>query len=103
MTRSELIKRLWERNQSMKRHDVEHLTVALVDQMAEAISEGRRIEFRGFGGFALRDRRPRMARNPRTGKSVWVDFRQVVHFKPGLALREAVDASAQSERKDDSE
>ena len=103
MTRSELIRRLWERNRSMKRKDVEHLTVALVDRMAGAIAKGRRVEFRGFGGFTLRKRKPRVARNPRTGQRVWVDVRHIVHFKPGLAMREIVDASSRSEQLDDSE
>jgi integration host factor subunit beta len=33
-----------------------------------------------------------MGRNPRSGESVAIPERRVPHFKPGKALREAVDA-----------
>lgn len=37
-------------------------------------------------------RPPRIGRNPRSGESVQIPEKRVPHFKPGKALREAVDA-----------
>ncbi|MFI8038632.1 HU family DNA-binding protein, partial [Acinetobacter baumannii] len=51
------------------------------------------IEIRGFGSFALHHREPRVGRNPKTGKSVDVAAKAVPHFKPGKALRDAVNES----------
>jgi len=36
-----------------------------------------------------------MGRNPRSGQSVAIPEKRVPHFKPGKALREAVDQRAQ--------
>ena len=50
-----------------------------------------RIEIRGFGSFTINRRPPRLGRNPRSGESVQIPEKRVPHFKPGKALREAVD------------
>jgi len=59
--------------------------------VADALVRGHRIEIRGFGSFTVSHRPPRMGRNPRSGESVAIPEKRVPHFKPGKALREAVD------------
>ncbi len=53
------------------------------------VTEGR-IELRNFGVFEVQRRRPRPARNPRTGERVLVPERFVVTFKPGRAMGQRV-------------
>ena len=57
-----------------------------------ALARGHRIEIRGFGSFSINRRPPRVGRNPRSGEQVVIPEKLVPHFKPGKALREAVDA-----------
>ena len=59
--------------------------------MAAALARGHRIEIRGFGSFSINRRPPRVGRNPRSGEQVVISEKLVPHFKPGKALREAVD------------
>jgi integration host factor subunit beta len=59
--------------------------------MNDALARGHRIEIRGFGSFSVTHRAPRMGRNPRSGESVAIPEKRVPHFKPGKALRQAVD------------
>ncbi len=54
----------------------------LLEVIQEQVAQGQRVDFRGFGSFFLRWRRPRMARNPRTGAPVPVGERYVPDFKP---------------------
>jgi hypothetical protein len=56
---------------------------------APAKPEGR-IELRNFGVFAVKKRKPRKARNPRTGRPVKVPARLVVTFKPGREMEERI-------------
>ena len=44
-----------------------------------------------FGSFSINRRPPRVGRNPRSGEQVVISEKLVPHFKPGKALREAVD------------
>ncbi len=94
MTKSELIDRLAEQQKHLSQADVEMAVRTMLDQMSHALSEGERIEIRGFGSFSLHFRPPRMGRNPKTGEPVALPGKHVPHFKPGKALRERVNAAA---------
>ncbi len=48
----------------------------------KAIASGERIELRGFGVYKHKSRKPRMARNPKTGELVPLGKRYVPVFKP---------------------
>ncbi len=72
-----------------------NLTLQMVDSLFEAmrdtLTEGNRIEIRGFGVLEVKDTKPKpAARNPRTGEVVYVPARRKTHFKPGKQLKEAL-------------
>ncbi|MGY6519717.1 MAG: integration host factor subunit beta [Lysobacteraceae bacterium] len=90
MTKSELIEVLARRQGHLKADDVDLGVKTLLELMSEALSEGERIEVRGFGSFSLHFRPPRIGRNPKTGESVALPGKHVPHFKPGKELRERV-------------
>ncbi len=91
MTRSDLVEALAVRFGQLTQRDAEFAVKTLLDAMSDALSRGHRIELRGFGTFTVTRRPPRMGRNPRSGESVAIPEKRVPHFKPGKALREAVD------------
>lgn len=90
MTKSELIDVLSRKQGHLKPRDVELAVKSILDQMANALSNGRRIEIRGFGSFSLHYRPSRVGRNPKTGEAVALPGKYVPHFKPGKDLRERV-------------
>ena len=95
MTRSDLVEELASRFPQLGHSDAEFAVKALLDAMSEAMVKGHRIELRGFGSFSVNRRPPRMGRNPRSGEAVAIPEKKVPHFKPGKALREAVDMKTQ--------
>jgi integration host factor subunit beta len=94
MTKSELIERLAAQQGQLSFKDVELVVKNIIEYMSGSLSEGNRIEIRGFGSFSLHYRAPRIGRNPKTGDSVDLTGKYVPHFKPGKDLREKVDANA---------
>lgn len=90
MTKSELIETLSRKQSHLPAKDVELAVKSLLEQMSNALADGRRIEIRGFGSFSLHFRPPRMGRNPKTGEAVALSGKHVPHFKPGKDLRERV-------------
>ncbi len=64
--------------------------MGLFDVLKEALKEGERIECRGFGIFTVRDRSPRVGRNPRTGEEAPISEGKTVKFKPGKEFKERV-------------
>ncbi|MEA1988151.1 MAG: integration host factor subunit beta [Pseudomonadota bacterium] len=93
MTKSELIELIARKQTQFAQKDVEIAVNQIVDSMIDTLSQGERIEIRGFGSFSLHHRKARVGRNPKTGATVELDDKRVPHFKPGKALRERVDDS----------
>lgn len=91
MTKSELIAKLAERQPQLVAKDAELAVKTILDAMARSLSQGQRIEIRGFGSFDLNYRPPRVGRNPKSGTQVTVPEKYVPHFKAGKELRERVD------------
>ena len=91
MTRSDLVEELAARFGQLTHRDAEFAVKTMLDAMSDALGKGHRIEIRGFGSFAISHRPPRVGRNPRSGEPVTIPEKLVPHFKPGKALREAVD------------
>lgn len=94
MTRSKLIQLLAEKQLSLSYKETEAIIKEIFDQMAEALGQGKRIEIRGFGSFSVRFRKPRKARNPKTGEQVQKEGKYAPYFRPGKELRERVNSSA---------
>ncbi len=90
MTKSELIERITAQQPHLSGKDIELAVKTILDHMSEALSQGGRIEIRGFGSFSLHYRSARQGRNPKTGEAVLLDGKYVPHFKPGKDLRESV-------------
>ncbi|MFT5594213.1 MAG: integration host factor subunit beta [Oceanicoccus sp.] len=90
MTKSELIERITDKHPELSTKDIELAVKTILDTMSQALSQGDRIEIRGFGSFSLHFRNPRVGRNPKTGESVHLKGKYVPHFKPGKELREQV-------------
>ena len=89
MTKSELIIQI-AHQLKMSRKDAEAAVDTIFDSIAVSLEAGRRVELRGFGSFALKERRDRMGRNPKTGQTVLVEAKRVLFFKTGLLLRKRV-------------
>lgn len=93
MTKSELIEQIARRQNQLPQKDIELAVNLILESMTEALSQGQRIEVRGFGSFTLHQRAARVGRNPKTGEAVPLTGKCVPHFKPGKELRERVDAT----------
>ncbi|USZ14567.1 integration host factor subunit beta [Moraxella sp. FZLJ2107] len=92
INKSDLITNLAAVSEGLEEHTVDEAVRLIMAMMVDELVNDGRIEIRGFGSFCLHHRTARMARNPRTGEQVQVDAKAVPFFKPGKALREAVNA-----------
>ena len=92
MTKSDLITRLAARHPQLVAKDADLAVKTILDAMTLSLSQGQRIEIRGFGSFGLNYRPPRVGRNPKSGDKVQVPEKPVPHFKAGKELRDRVDA-----------
>ncbi|MCH8201882.1 MAG: HU family DNA-binding protein [Proteobacteria bacterium] len=63
---------------------------AVFDSITAALANDGQVKILGFGTFKLYQRAATMGRNPRTGELIRRPARQVPGFKPGKALKDAV-------------
>ena len=87
MIRSELVQLLARDHADLATRDIEKIVDIFFDEIVARLTEGGRVELRGFGAFSTRARDARTGRNPRTGESVDVDAKRVPYFKPGKEMR----------------
>ncbi len=87
MIRSELLNLLAQDNPDLRAEEVEQVVDIFFEEIAQRLSEGGRVELRGFGAFSTREREARKGRNPRTGETVDVPAKRVPYFKPGKDMR----------------
>ncbi len=93
MTRSQLIQRLAKQHPYLVHDEVERIVKTIFEKISEALVRSERIELRGFGSFIVKERAPRVGRNPRTGETVHVPAKLRPHFKSGLELRRRLNAT----------
>jgi DNA-binding protein HU-beta len=67
---------------------------AVLDLITESLRANERVDLRGFGSFAVKERKERQGRNPRTGEAITIAAKRDASFKPGKELTEKL---AQSE------
>ncbi|WP_299646313.1 integration host factor subunit beta [uncultured Jannaschia sp.] len=94
MIRSELIQKIADANPHLYQRDVEKIVNTIFEEIVDALSDGNRVELRGFGAFSVKQRDARMGRNPRTGESVEVEEKHVPFFKAGKLLRDRLNGKA---------
>ena len=70
--------------------ETEAVVDGFISTVINAMKEGNNIEIRGFGSFKVKERKGRMARNPRTGAQVPVDDHFVPLFKVSKELKSKV-------------
>ena len=63
---------------------------AMLDSVSGALQKGDQVTLIGFGTFLVRDRAARTGRNPQTGATINIKAAKVPAFKPGKALKDAV-------------
>src|SRR5579862_6622371 len=82
MTKADLVERVTTQisrtaGPMISKKDCARVVDAFLDAIKDALKEQKNIEVRGFGTFKIRQRKTRMARNPRTGSPVEVSARPV--------------------------
>ena len=75
---------------AISKKDAEKTVNATFDTIAEALCKGDKVQLVGFGGFEVRSRPARVARNPRTGEQISIEASKAPVFKAGKALKDKV-------------
>jgi len=96
MNRSDLVDALSDKLKISKK-EAHAVVEAIFGQnggiIVRALQRGDQVSLSGFGVFEPKKRSARMARNPKTGRSVLVPEKLTPAFRPGKALKEQLKRS----------
>jgi len=91
VNKTELIERMAERADISKAAATRALDAA-VDAITATLCEGESVSLVGFGTFTVSTRVERVGRNPRTGTAIKIEPAKVPKFRPGKALKDALNS-----------
>lgn len=89
MNKSELIEVIADKADISKASAGRALDAAL-EGITAALKGGDQVALVGFGTFAVKERAERQGRNPQTGATMVISASRNPSFKPGKALKDAV-------------
>jgi integration host factor subunit beta len=92
MLKSELVALLAARYEFPYQRDAEQVVNTVLQTIVKALADGRRVELRGFGSFSVKQRPPRMGRNPRNGASVPVGEKRQPYFRGSKQMQKHLNA-----------
>ena len=90
MTKAELVEKVSDKIHLTKKQ-TELVVNTVFQSITDSLSDGKKVELRGFGSFRIRERNARVGRDPKSGAQVDVPAKRVPFFKAGKDLRELVD------------
>lgn len=85
--RSDIVKAIAKRQPELPLDAVNHSVKVLIDGIAEALRQGRRVELRNFGIFQVTESGIRLRHNPATLAPFMEMEKRRIRFKPGRELR----------------
>jgi integration host factor subunit alpha len=93
MTKADLVEAVHNRLEGQVRiskRDSADLVDTLFESIKVALTEGDKLKVSGFGNFVVREKRPRLGRNPRTGQEITITERRVLTFKASQVLKNSL-------------
>lgn len=89
MNKAELISAVAEKT-GLSKKNTESAVNAVIDIIGDALTGGDKVQLVGFGSFEVKQREARIGRNPKTKQEISIPASKSPVFKPGKALKDAV-------------
>ncbi|MCA9429761.1 MAG: integration host factor subunit beta, partial [Candidatus Omnitrophica bacterium] len=88
-TKKDLVKEVANRT-GLDINTVKDNVHAMFDVMCDGLGRDGNIEIRNFGIFKVKSIPERTARNPKTGETIEVPAKKLIHFKPGQLMKQRI-------------
>ena len=89
MNKTELVDAI-AKGASLSKKDAEKAVKAFTDTVSKELKKKGKVQLVGFGTFEVSKRAARTGKNPQTGEAIKIPAATVPKFKPGKALKDAV-------------
>ena len=90
LTKADLINKVYNSRTTLTKKEARETVETILRIIKSSLENGDDVLLSGFGKFNVKAKSSRKGRNPITGKSMMLDARKVVTFKPSGKLRQKV-------------
>ncbi len=90
MNKLELISEL-KNKEKISKSEAAQIVDIFFNSMSDALAQNGRVEIRGLCSFFVKEYKPYIGRNPKTGEKVQIKPKKLPFFKCGKELKERVD------------
>ncbi len=97
VTKNDLVLKI-AKEMNMHQTDIKRIVQMTFDGIIEVLATDGRLELRNFGVYEVKTRKPRKARNPRTGEEVMVPSRKSVTFKGGKFMTDRINGLVEAQK-----
>lgn len=91
LTRMDLSEAVF-REVGLSRNESADLVESVLRHVSDALARGETVKISSFGTFSVREKGPRVGRNPKTGEEVPIQPRRVLTFRPSHLMKDRVAA-----------
>lgn len=92
MTKADIAKKIHEAT-GLPKKEATSMMEAVFAIMKDSLESGENIKISGFGNLEVKQKNSRRGRNPQTGKSITIEARKVLTFKPSTVLKLAINST----------
>ena len=92
LTRQDISESLY-RHVGLSKHESALMLETVLDQISNALIDGKSVKLSSFGTFTPRQKRERVGRNPKTGVTATINARRVISFKPSRLMKDRINKS----------
>ncbi len=89
ITRADIAEILYQ-EVGLSRKDSGEILDMVLDEIASELAKGNSVKLSSFGTFTVRNKNPRIGRNPKTGVEAEICSRRVISFKPSQTMRQSI-------------
>ena len=86
VTKADIVERINERIGYSKKESAE-IVETLLETIKRSLGEGEKVKISGVGNFEVREKNPRIGRNPQTKEEIEISARRVLTFKPSQVIK----------------
>lgn len=91
MTKEDIIKAIWNQFPDITIAETRRIYEVTMNLIRDTLAKGETVEVRNFGKFTVKEKTPRIGRNPRNGEEAVIKERKVVVFKASKNLKNIAD------------
>ncbi len=89
LTKADIAEHLLE-ELGLNKREAKDLVDSFFEEIRKSLERGEEVKLSGFGNFALREKKERPGRNPKTGEEIPITARRVVSFHTSEKLKARV-------------